>query len=82
MSTEEIRRLARRCRRLGLRAQTLGQLSDQGWDAVRHYIDAEDATNLELADAVDRLIECETGLADCEQIVDVTSALDAWGTVG
>lgn len=82
MTTEEVRRLARRCRRLGLRAQYLGNLSDDGWDAVRHYIDAEDVTNLELADAIDRMLECEAGVADCEQIVDVPSPLDAYGTVG
>lgn len=82
MSTEEVRRLARRCRRLGLRAQYLGNCSDSQWSAVRHYIDADDVTDLELADAVDWLIRCEEGLADCEQIVDVESALDLYGTVG
>ena len=80
--TEHVRRIARRARRLGLRPEALGQLTDPGWDAVRHYIDAEDATALELADAVDHLIACDEGVADIEQIVTVESSLDAYGTVG
>lgn len=80
--SEYVRRLARRANRLGLRAEPLGQMNDQHWLAVRHYIDAEDATDLELADVVDHLILVDSFLADPEQVADAPSVLDNFGLIG
>lgn len=80
--SEYVRRLARRANRLGLRAEQLGNSTDPEWDAVRHYIDADDASDLELADMVDHLIACESFLADIEQVADAPSVLDNYGLIG
>lgn len=80
--SEYVRRLARRANRLGLRAEQLGQMDDASWTAVRRYIDAEDATDLELADMVDHLISAEAFLVDIEQVFDAPSVLDNYGLIG
>lgn len=57
--SEEVRRIARRARRLGYKSVTLGQWTNADWDAFRQLIDAPDVPDIMLADAVDTLQDWE-----------------------
>ena len=54
--SDEVRRIARRARRHGYDAIKLAAMSDEQWSRLATLIDCEDATDRELADAVDLLI--------------------------
>lgn len=65
----EARRIARRARRLGYAAVTLGNATDSHWDALRVVLSADDASLLELADAVDCLLADEEESAQVRGVV-------------
>lgn len=65
----EARRIARRARRLGYVATGLGNATESHWDALRILLEAEDASLLELADAVDLLIADEEESAQVRGVV-------------
>lgn len=52
---QEVRRIARRARRMGLAAETMGMWNDVMWKRFRVLAACADVPNLWLADAVDRV---------------------------
>lgn len=55
----DVRRIARRARRLGFRAVVLGNATEEHWQALRVLFDAEDVSDRVLADAVDAMLAYE-----------------------
>lgn len=53
--TEEVRKIARRMMRMGYEPESLGQMSNAGWDALRELLQCPEASDLTLADATDTL---------------------------
>lgn len=57
--TAEVRRVARRARRLGYRAVVLGNATEEHWAALRVLLEAEDVPDRVLADVVDAVLAFE-----------------------
>lgn len=57
--TATVRRIARRARRLGYRSVTLGNATDEHWQALRVVLDCETATDAELVEVVEAVLAYE-----------------------
>lgn len=62
----EARRIARRARRLGYRAVTLGNATQDHWQALRIVLDCEDADDATLVEVVELVLAHEL---DADQVV-------------